>query len=217
MFLVHFIILSRSIELIFYYIEFLLRREVLWGKVSDIKADTACNRVIPCTILKITHNYLIFLLYDHFLVQFLIVSRSAALIFEVFWGKVFAIDADTDWNMGISCKNFKSLIKLYFDCFLIFGFPFYTKEFINGKIFIYVIEKIRWPLRQIWPEKGEYLKKIKSLIKLYFSCFLFYNFPFYIKKFINVRWQETEESVEQGVIHDLPLLSWVIDSIILKC
>ena len=40
--------------------------EVIWEKELAIEAYTACNRVIPCKILKITHNFLIFLFYYHF-------------------------------------------------------------------------------------------------------------------------------------------------------
>ena len=47
-----------------------------------IEAATACNRVIPFKNLKITHNYVIFLFYSHFLVNFLVVSRSTELIFD---------------------------------------------------------------------------------------------------------------------------------------
>ena len=37
------------------------RRDIIWEKVLSIEADTVWNRVIPSKILKITHNYLIFL------------------------------------------------------------------------------------------------------------------------------------------------------------
>ena len=66
-FLVHFIIISRFTELILNYTEvFLSKRWGYLGKESSIEADTSRNRGIPCKVLKITHNYLIFLFYYHF-------------------------------------------------------------------------------------------------------------------------------------------------------
>ena len=54
------------------------------GKLSSIEAATAWSRGTPCKILKITHNYLIFLFYSYFLVHSLIISRSTELIFYPF-------------------------------------------------------------------------------------------------------------------------------------
>ena len=56
--------------------------------------------------------------------------------------------------------------------------------FIKVKIPVYVQEKVCQPLRQLQPEKGESLKIFKLLIKLYFSCFLFCGFTFYINNCI---------------------------------
>ena len=42
------------------------RGELIWGKLWSIGEDTDWNRVIPCKILKITHNYLIVLFYYPF-------------------------------------------------------------------------------------------------------------------------------------------------------
>ena len=50
---------------------------------------------------------------------------------------MLAIEADIFWNMVIPRKNFESLIKLSF-FFFFYGFPFYIKKFINGKIFVHV-------------------------------------------------------------------------------
>ena len=72
-----------------------IRAEFIWGKLSDVEAAVDWNRGIPCKFLKITHNYLICLFYYHFLVHFLIISRSTELIFDILifsrskrWGTV---------------------------------------------------------------------------------------------------------------------------------
>ena len=83
-FLTKFIVISSSIELIFNsFNDFSVSiGELIWGKVSDIESAMAWYKVIPCTILKITHTYLIIIFYYHFLVHFLIISRSIYLIFD---------------------------------------------------------------------------------------------------------------------------------------
>ena len=60
--------------------------EVLFEKVSAIEAATAWNRAIPCKKIRITHNYLLFIFYYHFLVHSLIISRSTELIFDYIEG-----------------------------------------------------------------------------------------------------------------------------------
>ena len=67
-----------------------MRGEFLWGKVPDIEAATAWNRVIPCKCFRITHNYLILWFYHNVLVYLLIISRPIELTFdyiEVIWSK----------------------------------------------------------------------------------------------------------------------------------
>ena len=59
---------------------FCSKRWISLREVLAIEATTAWNRGIPCKTLKITHNYLICLFYDHFLVHFLIISISTELI-----------------------------------------------------------------------------------------------------------------------------------------
>ena len=88
-----------------------------WGsleKVSTIEATMAWNRGIPFKILNITHNYLIFWFYCHFLVHFLIISRSRESTFDSFkvfleWGervlgKKLSIEVDPAWNREIPWK-----------------------------------------------------------------------------------------------------------------
>ena len=52
-----------------------VRGEIIWDTESNIEEDTVRNRVITCKTLTITHNYLIFLFYHHFVVHFLIISN----------------------------------------------------------------------------------------------------------------------------------------------
>ena len=130
-----------------------------------IEVAMARIREIPCKFQKITHNYLIFLFYYHFLLHFIIISRHTELIFDYIqifstrsgslW-KVPAIEADTAWNRGIACKVLNLPTKLYFSCFIFYVFTFSIKRCIKGEIFIYVREKMCWPLRQLHHETGEY-------------------------------------------------------------
>ena len=96
---------------------------------------------------------------------------------------VSAIEEATALNRGIPCKHFKSVIKLYFSCFIFMVFLLY-QLFIKGNTFFNVREKICRPLKQLRPKIGESLSIFKSLIKSYFSCSLFCCFPFFINKFI---------------------------------
>ena len=50
--------------------------KILWKNMSPIEIATAWNRKIPCKILKITHNYLVYLQYFHYFINFIIISRS---------------------------------------------------------------------------------------------------------------------------------------------
>ena len=87
-----------------------------------------------------------------------------------------AFEADMAWNRGIPWKLFKSLIKLYSSCFLFCGFPFYIKNISKWRP-LFMIRKIcvgHWGIYGL--KQGNSLKKIKLLIKLYFSCFLFMDF-----------------------------------------
>ena len=114
------------------------KRWCFLGKSSAIEEAAACNSRIPCKILKITHNYQMFLFYYHFLVHFLIISRSTELKFdyidifgvrgEVLWGVLPAVEEDIVWNRGMPCKIFISIIKLYIFCFLFYVFCFYIKS-----------------------------------------------------------------------------------------
>ena len=70
-----------------------------------------------------------------------------------------AFEAATSWNRGIPFKIFKSLIKLYFYCFIFYFFPLYIYIFIKGKTFVNARENICRPLRQLGPETGESLAK----------------------------------------------------------
>ena len=51
-------------------------------KNSSLEAAISWSRVIPCDILKTTHNYLIFIFYHHFFINFLVISGSIELIFD---------------------------------------------------------------------------------------------------------------------------------------
>ena len=51
-----------------------VRFEVIWGGLSKIEAATDWKRRIPCKILKITHNHLIYFFYYHFLVHTVLLS-----------------------------------------------------------------------------------------------------------------------------------------------
>ena len=60
-YLVRFLFISRSTELIFDFLEiFLVRGEFIWEKLSALDSDTSWDRRTPYTILKIAHNYWIF-------------------------------------------------------------------------------------------------------------------------------------------------------------
>ena len=59
-----------------------INRWVYLEKMSAIKSATTWNRGIPCNILKITYNHLLFIFYNYFLVHFLIISSSIDLIFD---------------------------------------------------------------------------------------------------------------------------------------
>ena len=75
--------------------------------------------IILHNLFQITHNYLIFLSYYHFLIYFLYISRSTELIFDyidvsVVRGEFICdclvrIESDMAWNRGIPCKKRKSL------------------------------------------------------------------------------------------------------------
>ena len=88
-FLLRFLIVSRSTELRFDYIDiFFSKRWDYLRIVSDIDSSTAWNRVIPFKILKIDHNHLMCLFYYYFLLHFLIISRYTEFIFDyidIFW------------------------------------------------------------------------------------------------------------------------------------
>ena len=88
--LIHFLIISRSIEFIFDLFEVfgsnrwgsLGKRFVNWGGYGP-------KQVNPLQTFKITHSYLIFIFYYCLLFHFLIISRSTEFIFDPF--KVFLV------------------------------------------------------------------------------------------------------------------------------
>ena len=126
---------------------FVVRGEFLWRKLSDIEAVMAWNRGIPWKKLKITHNYLIFIYFYHFLLHFLIISSSTELIFdyiEIFWvrGEVFlrkvsAVEADMAWKRGIPLQNFKNHLEQP-NIFILFSF-FFTFSSFQGAYSLYLI------------------------------------------------------------------------------
>ena len=91
---------------------FWIKRWVYLGKVSSIGAGIAWNRILPLTILIITHNSLIFLLYYHLcsLSHLFRVHRVDLWLYwgfcrrrgEVLWGKLLSLESYTDWNRKIS-------------------------------------------------------------------------------------------------------------------
>ena len=90
--LLSFLLLSHHFKVhrvdIWLYWGFLMMRWGYLGKVLAIEIDMYHNRGIPDKTLKITHNYLIFLFYYHFLLHFFIISKSTDLrlnYIEVFW------------------------------------------------------------------------------------------------------------------------------------
>ena len=93
---------------------FLGKRWVSLGRMLSIESSMAWNRLIPCKILKINHNYLIFLFYYRFLLRFLVISISIDLRFDYIeffgkrWyslGKVLSIDSAMSWNRESLKKN----------------------------------------------------------------------------------------------------------------
>ena len=98
---------------------------------------------------------------------------------------MLAIEAATAWNRGITCKTFKLIIKLYFSCFLFYGFLFYIK-FLSKVKPLLIWGKIYAGYWGIYGLKqgNTFAEFSNSLIKLYMSCFMSYIFNFYIEKFI---------------------------------
>ena len=58
-----------------------VRGEFIFEKASSIEETTSRNREIHCIFFKTSNNYPTFLFYYHFLVHFLIISRSAYFFF----------------------------------------------------------------------------------------------------------------------------------------
>ena len=63
-------------------LRFLIKMWSYLGKVSAIEAARAWNKGISSKNLKITHNYLIFLLYYIFLLKLIIISISTEIRFD---------------------------------------------------------------------------------------------------------------------------------------
>ena len=96
---------------------------------------------------------------------YLIIFSSFLVRGEVLWGRMSSIEADMAWNMGIPCKTFKSLIKLYFSCLVYFCFPILSKN-ISKERFLFMLV-IRYAGH--W---GSYILKQGNPLKFYFFVVL---------------------------------------------
>ena len=120
-YLINFFIISRSTELVFESFKFF--RSKWWDSLGEsvslwVRYDLKQGNRLQ--IIKIIHNYLIYVFYHHFLINSLSISRSTELIFYcsmiifamqgyVLWVKVLDIEAGTAWSRRIPLKIWKYL------------------------------------------------------------------------------------------------------------
>ena len=152
-----------------------------WGSYGHKQGNPLQNFQISNQIIIILFYFLWFYFYINFL------SKVRYLFM---WGKIYFIHLGSyGLKQGNTMQFFKSVIKLYFSCFLFCGFTFYIKKvyqgrdlcLCQGKDMPSIESDIAWNKAIPWVF-------LKSVIKLYLSCFIFYVFVLIPKSLSKIRY-----------------------------
>ena len=134
-----------------------MRVDVIAQQVLSIEAATAWNRGIPCKTLKITHNYLIFLFYHHYLINFLIISKSKNSTFDSFkffrskwWDSLGGSVSHSVWY-DLKQRNRLQIIKITHNYLI---YLFYHHFFIYSLIISRSTELIFYCSKNIFAIRG---------------------------------------------------------------